>query len=768
MGVVYEAEDIRLRRRVALKFLPDNLARERTALLRFEREARAASSLNHPNICTLYEVEEHEGQPVIVMELLEGETLKEGIRRGAYTTKELLEIAIQVAGALDAAHASGIIHRDIKPGNIFLTKRGPVKILDFGLAKAANNPPGAIEEPDETLTREGVNPGTAGYMSPEQARGDEIDARSDLFSLGVVLYQMATGQRPFAGKSVVATLDAILHANPVAPKSLNPAIPDELDSIIGKTLQKDRELRYQHASELRADLKRVQRGTETSATAFRAVPVGAARPWWRSKLAIVAAAVAVAIVAVLAAASYFAAIHRQKVDSLAVLPFVNATNDMATDYLSDGITESLIGNLSQLPNLTVRSRSSVFRYKGKDVDPQVAARDLNVQAVVTGRVIQRGDSLLVSAELTDARKNRNLWSEQFDRKLSDALSVEREIAGEISARLRQQLTGEEKAQLARGGTSNPEAYHLYLKGRYFWNKWTPEESHKAIGYFQQAINEDPDYALAYSGLADTYISQAWFGDLPPGEAMPKAKDAALKALEIDDRIAEAHVSVAFANFLYDWDWQTAGKHFERALSLSPGYPNAHEWYSIYLAGLGRSDEALAEAKRGLDLDPASPGANQGMALQLYFARRFDEAIGQFRKSLEMDYHDAHAGIGLVYAAKGMYREALPEFEKYAELDRRTPRSIALLGYAHARLNERSQALRALDELRVLSKRRYVSSASFALIYVGLGEKDQAFTWLEKAYEERFRLPMLKIDPIWAPVRTDPRYADLLRRMGLPP
>jgi len=334
--------------------------------------------------------------------------------------------------------------------------------------------------------------------------------------------------------------------------------------------------------------------------------------------------------------------------------------------------------------------------------------------------------------------------------------------------LRLRLTGEEKQRLTKRYTENAEAYQLYLKGRYFWNKWTPEESNKAIEYFQQAIDKDPGYALAYAGLADTYISQAWFGELPPRGAVPKAKAAALKALEIDDRLAEAHVSLAFADFLYDWDWLAAGQHFERALALNPSYPNAHNWYALYLAALGRSDEALAEAKRALGLDPASPGANQGMALHLYYARRFDEAIEQFRKTLEMDYRDAHAGLGFAYAAKGMYREALPEFEKYSELDRGTPRSIAYLGYVRARLNERSQALRALDELRALSKQRYVSSAAFAPIYMGLGDKDQAFTWLEKAYEERARLPMLRIEPIWDPLRTDPRFQALLRRIGLPP
>ena len=372
----------------------------------------------------------------------------------------------------------------------------------------------------------------------------------------------------------------------------------------------------------------------------------------------------------------------------------------------------------------------------------------------------------MNVELIRAATDAHLWADTFDRKLTDVFAVESEVATKIAETLQAKLTGAERNAIAARPTENTEAYQLYLKGRYFWNKWSPEASQKAIEYFQQAIDKDPGYALAYAGLADTYISQAWFGEVAPRVAVPRAKAAAMKALDIDDGVAEAHVSLGFANCIYDWDWPAAATHFERALALSPGYATAHSWYAFYLAALGRSDEALTEAKRAFDLDPASPGMNQSMGIQLLYARRFDEAIEQFRKALEMDYHDAHVGLGTAYAAKGMYREALSEFEKYAELDRGTPRSIASLGYAHARLKERGEALRALDQLMVLSNQRYVSAGSFALVYIGLGEKDQAFAWLEKAYEERSvtTLPYLKVNPILDPLRSDSRFEALVAKV----
>ena len=787
MGEVYLAQDVRLRRQIALKLLDHSLMGDSRSHQRFLREARMASALDHPNICTIHEVGEEAGRPFIAMQFVEGVTLMRAIDGKPMPLDSLFGLSLQIADAIAAAHARGIIHRDIKAGNIMVTPDGKAKVLDFGLAKLLDQRT-EEETHDAHLTMTGLVIGTPGSMSPEQARGEHVDHRSDIFSFGVVMYQMATGSAPFAGRSKVDVISAVLSQTQSPAAELNKVVPQRFSELLDRALAKEPGGRYQTMDELISDLKDIV-GEMDSSSATRSLDrhreeafphsrqrFGVVRRWIQNRAAFgLLVFIAVSLIA-MALALYFSSQRKgapsvTPIKSIAVLPFKPLVADRRDEALELGMADTLISKLSNIKQVTVRPLSAVRKYANLDQDAAAAGREQNVDAVLDGNIQRSGEKVRVTVRFVRVTDGHEIWSEQFDESFTDIFAVQDSVSRKVTGVLAVALTGDEDKLLTKRHTSNVEAYQLYGLGRYHLTRLTDDGFRKGRDYFQQAINKDPNYALAHAGLADANNRLSGWNAVAPKEGFPAAKKAALKALEIDEGLAEAHTQLGVTKLLYDWDWMGAENEFKRAIEINPNNPDTRYLYGLYLSAMARFEEAVTEMKRAQELEPISLEKIAGIGDARYYQRHFDEAIAQYQKALEMDQNSgyAHWALGNVYLHKGMHEQAIAEYQKSIPLSGDSPDEPASLAYVYAISGKMQEARQILGDLQQRAKRSYVAPTMIASMYAALGEKDQAFAWLDKAYEERdFILIFLKVDPMFDRLRSDPRFATLLRRIGLPP
>lgn len=743
MGEVYLAQDTKLDRQVALKILPPNLAEDHDRMSRFVREAKSASALNHPNIITIHEIGELEGLHFIATEYIQGETLKSRLETESLSLKSILEIALQVVSALDAAHSAGIVHRDIKPDNIMVRRDGIVKVLDFGLLKLTSSRTAEVDTEGETQvkTSAGVIMGTTAYMSPEQARGQETDARTDIWSFGCVLYEMLTARQAFHGETMTDVLANIIHREPDSILAQRRDTPVELERIVARALRKNRDERYQSAKELFSDLQQLHTRMLVEAEIIRS-----------------------------GESDRFAQVQSSSfLSSIAVLPFANLSAEKDNEYFSEGLTEEIIMNLSKLQMLKVITRGSAMRYVREGKTHKQIAGDLGVQYLLEGSVRRYGSDLRITAQLIDAFRDEYIWVETYRGTMKDIFDIQEKVASEIAQALQIRLSPDEKQNLRKRYTENTGAYQLYLQGRFFWNKRSEEGLKTAIRYFEQAIEKDPHYALAWAGIADSYSLLGEFGTIPRKELYPKAEAAVNKALEIDDQLAEVHTSLASILMIRKWDWANSEKEFKLALQLNPNYATAHHWYSQWFLNMGRLDESLRMISRAAELDPISQAILKDKGLTLYYNRQYDEAIDMATKTLELDpnYAAAHRLLSLAYQGKGAFDEAMIENQKWGEFTRNKVETTIALAQLHAVSGHHEEARRLIEDVQRNKLTTEQISRGLALVHAALGETDKAFEYLEKSYERHEEsLMSLKVDPKVDALRPDPRFTALLKKIGV--